>query len=199
MKTNLCLLISLSLVYLATGAPNGTTRARGSGRSFFPGSENVPKTLEVTKTDKEPYVAESTDFFPSSASAGLKFPQSEEKMNSMESEANEAIDVILKSARTGKSLNLRQDDAEGEELAKVASDPHIQEQLAAGNEAEARGYIRNKLCSLGLMPVSSYKRIFLLVDIIWLFGLIVTLFNYEYLPFFTFVEVFSLIPNAFHI
>lgn len=72
-----------------------------------------------------------------------------------EAEANDAIDVILQSARSGKSLNLQQG---GDELVKVASDPIIKEQLASGNEAEARGYIRNKLCSLGLMPVTfTYK------------------------------------------
>lgn len=79
-----------------------------------------------------------------------------EQPNTDEAAANEAIDVILSSARTGKNLNLAQG---GEELVKVASDPVIKEQLASGNEAEARGYIRNKLCSLGLMPVSNFTKI----------------------------------------
>jgi len=176
--------LAVGLLLMSAGgysAPNATKS------SFFPTSPIV----DVTKGNADPYMAEGSEFFPSSnndAQKQLKFPGGSQIMssnsaeasmhmqhqfrrseqqrpqqvqapsvvipiqrpNNDETDANEAIDVILTSARTGKSLNLQQG---GEELVKVASDPVIKEQLASGNEAEARGYIRNKLCSLGLMPV----------------------------------------------
>ncbi|ODN04618.1 Serine proteinase stubble, partial [Orchesella cincta] len=169
------LLPGLAFAFLiagSNGAPNGT-------KSFFPSSPRV----DVNRGNADPYMAQASEFFPSSSNDDmkhLKFPEGSQKSSNSEAaqhqqqqapsviipfetpnttdeaEANEAIDVILKSARAGKSLNLAEG---GEELVKVASDPVIREQLASGNEAEARGYIRNKLCSLGLMPCNHFGQV----------------------------------------
>lgn len=180
--------IALAVLLVATvqSAPNST-------KSFFPSSSASIAIVDISKSNTDPYVAEGSEFFPSSSSSnsGLKFPggsssksnnndydnaknsqstQQEqeaqqqldivsanlpmEMSGSDEAAANEAIDHILRSARSGKSMDLGRD---GEELVKVASDPVIREQLAAGNEVEARGYIRDKLCGLGLVPVSFFR------------------------------------------
>jgi hypothetical protein len=162
-KRSLSVALFVTLVSLSQSAPNGT-----SSSSFFPGS-----AIPITKSNADPYLAQASDFFPSqsssssSSTSGLKFPGGSraskelslnqdafialsEMNGSDEAAANEAIDIILRSARTGKSMDLSSKD--GEELVKVASDPVIREKLAEGNEVEARGYIRNKLCGLGLMP-----------------------------------------------
>lgn len=141
---------------------------KAEGSEFFPSSNN-----EAQKQLKFPGGSQIIQQSSNSAEASMRMqhqfqrPEQQrpqqvqassvvipiQRPNNDETDANEAIDVILTSARTGKSLNLPQG---GEELVKVASDPVIKEQLASGNEAEARGYIRNKLCSLGLMPVRIY-------------------------------------------
>lgn len=158
-------------------------------KSIFPSSSSPTSSshkIDITTSNRDPYVAEASQFFPSSSpkNKGLKFPGSSapstnERMSSApqesdlviplmdsssssaadvsdEAAANEAIDIILRSARSGKSMDLSSatngGNGNGADLAKVASDPVIQQQLASGNEVEARGYIRNKLCGLGLMP-----------------------------------------------
>lgn len=161
------------LLLLATNvlaSPNAT-------KSFFPSSSSPShsSSVDITTGTGEPYLAQGSEFFPTSSSSnkGLKFPggssssQNEQRVansppdssgdiilpleNSDEAAENEAIDIVLRSARSGKSMDLG-GASSSTDLAKVASDPVIQQQLASGNEVEARGYIRNKLCGLGLMP-----------------------------------------------
>jgi hypothetical protein len=170
-------MLALLLLHTALAAPNAT-------KSFFPteAASSSPSNVEITQSNADPYMAQASDFFPSNS--GLKFPSTQQQEQeeprvsnngqqqttesfglilpldtsgsdfaSDEVAANEAIDIILRSARSGKSMDLS-NGKDGDDLAKVANDPIIQEQLANGNEVEARGYIRNKLCGLGLMPVS---------------------------------------------
>lgn len=107
--------------------------------------------------------AEST-FFPSESKRihkKLKFPSDEEKVSkiSFQTSASEhlddideqaAIDLILAATKSGRSLDL----GEGtEELRELTNDPKIKAEIVAGNDAQARNYIRNKLCKLGLMEV----------------------------------------------
>lgn len=54
------------------------------------------------------------------------------------------VDDILQSGRTGKSL-------EGYE--QVYSDPDVQQALTNGNETQARHFIQDRLCDLGLSSV----------------------------------------------
>lgn len=59
------------------------------------------------------------------------------------------IDNILVSNRQGRNL---------EGYDEVYSDPDVRNALQRGNDTIARTYIREKLCSLGLMNVSSLRR-----------------------------------------
>lgn len=52
-----------------------------------------------------------------------------------------AADAILHSTRTGKVINTYE---------AVYEDQHVQEALQKGNDTEARTYIKEKLCNLGL-------------------------------------------------
>jgi hypothetical protein len=57
------------------------------------------------------------------------------------------IDSIVSSSRQGRTL---QQDGYNH----VASDPQVRQAIEAGNDSEARHFIREKLCNLGLMAVS---------------------------------------------
>jgi hypothetical protein len=57
------------------------------------------------------------------------------------------IDSIVSSSRQGRAL-------EQDGYNQVASDPQVRQALEAGNDSEARHFIREKLCNLGLMAVS---------------------------------------------
>jgi hypothetical protein len=57
------------------------------------------------------------------------------------------IDSIVSSSRQGRVL---QQDGYNQ----VASDPQVRQAIEAGNDSEARHFIREKLCNLGLMAVS---------------------------------------------
>ena len=119
----------------------------------------------VETTNDEVFKAEGSEFFPSEQklSSAVTFPdgtngarkestaaRNSYSVNEDEQEANEAIEAILQASRQGRTLDVGK---EGDEIAKLTSDAVIQQQLASGNEAEARGYIRSKLCDLGLMEV----------------------------------------------
>jgi hypothetical protein len=56
------------------------------------------------------------------------------------------IDSIVSSSRQGRAL-------EQDGYNQVASDPQVRQALEAGNDSEARHFIREKLCNLGLMTV----------------------------------------------
>jgi hypothetical protein len=63
-------------------------------------------------------------------------------------EADESlIESIVSSSRQGRTL-------EQDGFNQVASDPQVRQALEAGNDSEARHFIREKLCNLGLMTVS---------------------------------------------
>jgi len=57
------------------------------------------------------------------------------------------IDSIVTSSRQGRTL---QQDGYNQ----VASDPQVRQALESGNDSQARHFIREKLCNLGLMAVS---------------------------------------------
>lgn len=59
----------------------------------------------------------------------------------------EAADAILHSTRTGKVINTYE---------AVYEDPAVQQALERGNDTEARGYIKQKLCNLGLAKEVSF-------------------------------------------
>jgi hypothetical protein len=61
------------------------------------------------------------------------------------------IDSIVSSSRQGRTL---QQDGYNQ----VASDPQVRQAIEAGNDSEARHFIREKLCHLGLMAVSVILR-----------------------------------------
>ncbi|CAG7823718.1 unnamed protein product [Allacma fusca] len=149
---NLSLLL-LATLLVATLPINAASESQSPGKSSF---------VETT-SGHETYKAEGSEFFPSTQTkpkSAVTFPdgsspttQDRASSNSYissedDEEANEAIDAILEATREGRKLDLGQD---GDEIAKLTSDSVIKEQLATGNEAEARGYIRDKLCTLGLM------------------------------------------------
>ena len=142
------LLWALCIIHTTTAVPNSTS----SG-------------YVETTNDDEVFKAEGSEFFPSEqkSSSSVTFPdgtngarkestaaRNSYSTNEDEQEANEAIEAILQASRQGRKLDFGK---EGDEIAKLTSDAVIQEQLAVGNEAEARGYIRSKLCDLGLMEV----------------------------------------------
>jgi hypothetical protein len=56
------------------------------------------------------------------------------------------IESIVSSSRQGRAL-------EQDGYNQVASDPQVRQALEAGNDSEARHFIREKLCNLGLMAV----------------------------------------------
>ena len=56
-------------------------------------------------------------------------------------DVEEAADAILDSTRTGKVINTYE---------AVYGDPSVQKALQGGNDTEARTYIKEKLCNLGL-------------------------------------------------
>ena len=68
-------------------------------------------------------------------------------------EADEAslIDSIVSSSRQGRAL-------EQDGYNQVASDPQVRQALEAGNDSEARHFIREKLCNLGLMTVGAANK-----------------------------------------
>jgi hypothetical protein len=66
----------------------------------------------------------------------------------VEADEESLIDSIVSSSRQGRTL---QQDGYNQ----VASDPQVRRAIEAGNDSEARHYIREKLCNLGLMTVST--------------------------------------------
>jgi len=64
------------------------------------------------------------------------------------------IDTIVRSGREGRTLG---EDA----YQQVASEPAFKQALASGNDAQARQFVKDRLCNLGLMAVSA-NNIFLL-------------------------------------
>jgi hypothetical protein len=65
----------------------------------------------------------------------------------VEADEESLIDSIVSSSRQGRTL---QQDGYNQ----VASDPQVRQAIEAGNDSEARHFIREKLCNLGLMAVS---------------------------------------------
>ena len=65
----------------------------------------------------------------------------------LETDEDSLIDSIVSSSRQGRTL---QQDGYNQ----VATDPQVKQALDAGNDSQARHYIREKLCDLGLMSVS---------------------------------------------
>ena len=63
-----------------------------------------------------------------------------------ETDEHSLIDSIVLSSRQGRTL-------EQDGYNQVASDPQVRQALEAGNDSEARHFIREKLCNLGLMTV----------------------------------------------
>jgi hypothetical protein len=138
----------------------------------------APNVTTITPSEligeEDQYLAEGSDFFPNqykAATSSVKFPEEEgtqsqshhnhhnhntqtqtaasEQLDDIDEKT--AIDIILAATKSGRSFDV----GEGtEELSKVTSDPRIKAEIAVGNDAQARGYIRDKLCDLGLMPVS---------------------------------------------
>jgi hypothetical protein len=64
----------------------------------------------------------------------------------VETDEESLIDSIVSSSRQGRAL-------EQDGYNQVASDPQVRQALEAGNDSEARHFIREKLCNLGLMTV----------------------------------------------
>jgi len=125
-----------------------------------------------SEDEVDPYDSAGSDFFPreyKSLQTKLKFPADEDERQSREpkslfqTSASEnvddidertAIDIILAATKSGTEFDLSDLGAEtSSDLGKLTSDPKIRAQVAAGNEAQARSYIRDKVCDLGLMPV----------------------------------------------
>jgi len=63
-----------------------------------------------------------------------------------EADEESLIDSIVSSSRQGRAL-------EQDGFNQVASDPQVRQALESGNDSEARHFIREKLCNLGLMTV----------------------------------------------
>jgi len=140
----LVLLFALTLTNSVTGAPNGTTQGRfRQNKAFFGSAEDDDsgevKTIFPDSGSASDETSSEFKFTPGETKVGAKVVMDEEK----------AIDAILTATRTGRQLDL--DKIDEEQLNQVISDPAIKEQLEAGNEGEARGIIRDKLCALGLM------------------------------------------------
>jgi hypothetical protein len=64
----------------------------------------------------------------------------------VEADDESLIDSIVSSSRQGRAL-------EQDGYNQVASDPQVRQAIEAGNDSEARHFIREKLCNLGLMTV----------------------------------------------
>lgn len=58
------------------------------------------------------------------------------------------IEDILLTGRQGRAL---------EGFDEVYSDPEVQQALNSGNESQARHYIKERLCGLGLMAVITFQ------------------------------------------
>lgn len=92
-------------------------------------------------------------FFPSESeedSPALKRHKDNMMMESITSPdtrnfTSEAVDAIVAATRSGRQLG-----SENEKLTQVATDPEVRVKLESGSEVEARNFIRDKLCSLGL-------------------------------------------------
>ena len=54
--------------------------------------------------------------------------------------ADEAVEAIITSTRTGKAISTYE---------AIYEDPSVQEALKSGDDTQARGFIKEKLCSLG--------------------------------------------------
>lgn len=61
-----------------------------------------------------------------------------------ESKVDEVVDTILQSGRQGRNLD---------GFDEVYRDPAVQEAIQNGNDTTARHYIKDRLCTLGLMQV----------------------------------------------
>lgn len=59
------------------------------------------------------------------------------------------IDSILESSRSGKALD---------GYNQIYEDPDVQQAINSGNDTQARHYIQDRLCGLGLMSVSLSHR-----------------------------------------
>ena len=132
------------------------------------GAPNVTTISELSnEADDDQYIAEGSDFFPneykSPTTSSVKFPEEESQQSQTnyqtaatsseqldDIDEKTAIDIILAATKSGRSFDVGDGT---EELSQVTSDPKIKAQIESGNEAQARGYIRDKLCDLGLMPV----------------------------------------------
>jgi hypothetical protein len=89
----------------------------------------------------------SSPLCPPGALDTLSSNQNVNATSDVEVDEESLIDSIVSSSRQGRTL---QQDGYNQ----VASDPQVRQAIEAGNESEARHYIRDKLCNLGLMAVS---------------------------------------------
>lgn len=71
----------------------------------------------------------------------LKTPTDHHEDGAASVDVETAADAILQSTRTGKVINTYE---------AVYEDPSIQKALQEGKDTEARTYIKEKLCKLGL-------------------------------------------------
>lgn len=124
-------------------APNGTSEGRSRHHKAFFGDEDESR--------------ETKGIFPDSDETSSEFKFNRDGYQPTETvDEEKAIDAIVAATRTGRQLNL--DEIDEEQLNHVISDPAIKKHLAAGNEGEARGIIRDKLCALGLMACSGHHK-----------------------------------------
>lgn len=90
---------------------------------------------EITAaTDTKPVYSKLTD--------SQQYINDQSSNNDTESKVDEVIQTILENGRQGRNLD---------GYDEVYADPTIQEALQAGDDAQARNLIKDKLCSLGLM------------------------------------------------
>lgn len=100
---------------------------------------------EGDKQEQMPLEAEQNpEYLEDFQASPSEFVENNYQLNSTTSE--KIIDEILSSTREGKALN---------GFDELYSDPNIQDILQKGDETEARNLIKDRLCYLGLMKVTT--------------------------------------------
>lgn len=97
--------------------------------------------------------AELKDQKPTELLQGEELPEAQRKSSESNSTVLDDIVDELVSRKQGRSLGGFDDD--------VYSDPTIKQALDAGDDAEARSLIKERLCTLGLIQVSFVSKMFL--------------------------------------
>lgn len=120
-------------------------RASSEEQSWSWGSDQKDASEENAKeTKKDQTDGRSSSYFDEDLIAAPS--EFIDNLSANSTEAGQIIDEIISSTREGRAID---------GFDEVYSDPNVQDALQKGDDSEARNIIKDRLCALGLMQVST--------------------------------------------